>query len=166
MKTLILAGGCFWGVENLFRNQIGVIKTRVGYCGGHTVNPVYEQVKTGQTGHAESIEISYDKNLTTLRKLLIFFFKIHDSTTLNRQGNDIGSQYRSIIFYNDAEEREIAEKLVNEMNAAAFLPGKIVTEIIPAQPFYEAETHHQDYLVKYPNGYTCHFIRQSWSLPE
>ncbi len=164
MKKAILAGGCFWGMEDLFRKQPGVARTRVGYTGGHTVNPTYHDLCRGNTGHAEAIEITYDESQTTYRNLLIFFFKMHDPTTLNKQGNDRGSQYRSAIFYETDEQREVAENLIAEIDKAAFLPGKIVTEVVPAGPFYEAEPEHQDYLQKHPNGYTCHYVRDNWTL--
>jgi len=151
-------------MEDLFRKQPGVARTRVGYTGGHTVNPTYHDLCRGNTGHAEAIEITYDESQTTYRNLLIFFFKMHDPTTLNKQGNDRGSQYRSAIFYETDEQREVAENLIAEIDKAAFLPGKIVTEVVPAGPFYEAEPEHQDYLQKHPNGYTCHYVRDNWTL--
>ena len=166
MNKIILAGGCFWGMEDLFRKQIGVTETRVGYTGGHTNDPTYPKLCRGDTGHAEAIEITYDETQTNYRDLLIFFFKMHDPTTVNRQGNDLGSQYRSAIFYQTEEQKEVAEKLIKDIDAAGFLTGKIVTEVTPATTFYEAEEDHQDYLEKHPNGYTCHFIRDNWQLPE
>ncbi|MEM7650757.1 MAG: peptide-methionine (S)-S-oxide reductase MsrA [Pseudomonadota bacterium] len=165
-KTVILAGGCFWGMEDLFRKQPGIVSTRVGYTGGHTENPTYPDVKTGTTGHAEAIELVYDPTKTDFRAVLEFFFKMHDPTTKDRQGNDIGTQYRSAIFYADDEQKYIAETLIREIDAAAFLPSPVVTKIVPAQEFYEAEDFHQDYLEKNPNGYTCHFIRDAWTLPK
>lgn len=166
MKKAILAGGCFWGMEDLFRKQPGVTNTRVGYTGGHTENPTYQDICRGNTRHAEALELTYDETQTSYRDLLIFFFKMHDPTTLNRQGNDIGSQYRSVIFYDAAEEKEIAEKLIKQIDNAGLLPAPIMTEIAPASTFYEAEESHQDYLEKHPNGYTCHFVRENWHLPE
>ena len=159
LSSITLAGGCFWGVEELFRNEPGVVKTEVGYTGGHSDNPTYEEVKTGQTGHAEAIEVTYDKNQTNLKNLLHFFFSIHDPTTLNRQGNDIGSQYRSAIYYNNDEEKQIAKEVIEEVKAQNFWQKPIVTELIAFKKFYSAESYHQDYLQKHPNGYTCHFKR-------
>ncbi len=167
IKKAILAGGCFWGMEDLFRKQNGVVGTRVGYTGGSIKNPDYTIVRTGSSGHAESIEIEYDADVTDFRDLLEFFFKMHDPTTKDRQGNDKGSQYRSAIFYTDEEQKEVAEQLIDDIDAAGFLPGgKVVTQVVPAQDFYEAEEYHQDYLEKNPNGYTCHFVRDSWNLPK
>lgn len=165
MTRAILAGGCFWGMEDLFRKLPGVTATRVGYTGGTLPDPTYSHVKTGTTGHAEAIEITYDEPATDFRALLLFFFKMHDPTTLNRQGNDRGSQYRSAIFYEDENQKKTAETLIAELDAANILPGKIVTEVTPATAFYEAEAYHQDYLVKNPGGYTCHFVRADWTLP-
>jgi len=166
IKKAILAGGCFWGMQDLFRRQPGVTGTRVGYTGGNTENPDYNAVKTGRSGHAEAIEITYDDTRTNFRNLLEFFFQMHDPTTRNRQGNDMGSQYRSAIFYTDAEQQQTALSLIREINAAAFLPGPVVTELVPAGPFYEGEDYHQDYLEKNPGGYTCHFVRSNWKLPK
>jgi methionine-S-sulfoxide reductase len=155
-----LAGGCFWGMEELIRQQPGVLDTLVGYTGGHTVNPVYEQVHTGATGHAEAIQITFDPARTSYEAILTFFFHIHDPTTPNRQGNDIGSQYRSAIFYHDAEQKAVAERVKAKVDATGFWPRKVTTEIVPAGPFYPAEDYHQKYLVKNPGGYTCHFVRK------
>jgi peptide-methionine (S)-S-oxide reductase len=160
----ILAGGCFWGMQDLLRKQAGIISTRVGYTGGTLDNPTYKDVCTGQTGHAEAIEITFDPAITSYHKILEFFFQIHDPTTANRQGNDIGTQYRSAIFVLDAAQREEARTLIAELNAAGLFPGPIVTEITDADTFFEAEANHQDYLEHYPNGYTCHFIRPNWVL--
>jgi peptide methionine sulfoxide reductase msrA/msrB len=154
-----LAGGCFWGMEELIRQQPGVLETVVGYTGGTTVNPVYEQVHTGTTGHAEAIQITYDPAKTSYEALLNLFFHIHDPTTLNRQGNDIGTQYRSAIFYHSQEQKEVAERVKAKVDATGFWPRKVTTEIVPAGPFYPAEEYHQNYLVKHPGGYTCHFLR-------
>ncbi|MDR3670959.1 MAG: bifunctional methionine sulfoxide reductase B/A protein [Holophaga sp.] len=154
-----LAGGCFWGMEELIRQQPGVLATVVGYTGGTTVNPVYEQVHTGATGHAEAIQITYDPAKTSYEALLNLFFHIHDPTTLNRQGNDIGTQYRSAIFYHSPEQKEVAERVKAKVDATGFWPRKLTTEIVPAGPFYPAEEYHQKYLVKNPGGYTCHFLR-------
>jgi peptide methionine sulfoxide reductase msrA/msrB len=154
-----LAGGCFWGMEELIRQQPGVLDTLVGYTGGHTVNPVYEQVHTGATGHAEAIQITFDPAKTSYEAILTFFFHIHDPTTPNRQGNDIGSQYRSAIFYHDAEQKAVAERVKAKVDATGFWPRKVTTEIVAAGHFYPAEDYHQKYLVKNPGGYTCHFVR-------
>lgn len=158
-KSIVLAGGCFWGVEELFRAEKGVLKTRVGYSGGDTPNPTYETVKTGETGHAESIEVTYDPKVTDLKNILHFFFSIHNPTTLNQQGNDKGSQYRSAIFYNDDEEKAVAEQVIDEVTQKKFWDQPIVTEVIPFKEFFSAEAYHQDYLQKNPGGYTCHFKR-------
>jgi len=154
-----LAGGCFWGMEELIRQQPGVLGTLVGYTGGTTANPVYEQVHTGATGHAEAIQITFDPARTSYEAILTFFFHIHDPTTPNRQGNDIGSQYRSAIFYHDPEQKAVAERVKAKVDASGFWPRKVATEIVPAGPFYAAEDYHQNYLVKHPGGYTCHFVR-------
>ena len=164
IRKSILAGGCFWGMQDLFRNQPGVIGTRVGYTGGNTENPTYNTVKSGTTGHAESIEVTYDDSRTNFRHLLEFFFQMHDPTTKDRQGNDLGSQYRSAIFYEEEEQKQIALAVINEIDEAGFLKKPIVTEVVPAGQFYEAEEAHQDYLERYPDGYTCHFIRPNWRL--
>jgi peptide-methionine (S)-S-oxide reductase len=163
-ETAILAGGCFWGMEDLIRKLPGVVETQVGYTGGRTKNATYKEVKTGSTGHAEAIRITYDPSKTSYRALLEFFFQIHDPTTVDRQGNDIGSQYRSAIFYlGDAQKAE-AEKIIREIDASRKWPGKVATEIVPAGEWWDAEEFHQDYLEKYPDGYTCHFIRPGWAL--
>lgn len=151
-------------MEDLFRKQTGIISTRVGYTGGHTENPTYKDVCTGQTGHAEAIEVIFDQDKTSYRKVLEFFFQMHDPTTENRQGNDIGSQYRSAIFVTDDAQEETAQSLIQDINNAGFLDSPVVTTIEPAGPFYEAETYHQDYLEKNPGGYSCHFIRHKWAL--
>ncbi|MDZ7627839.1 MAG: peptide-methionine (S)-S-oxide reductase MsrA [Parvularculaceae bacterium] len=163
-KTAILAGGCFWGVEDLFRKLPGVVSTKVGYTGGATKNATYKDVKTGKTGHAEAILITYDPAATTFRALLEFFFQIHDPTTIDRQGNDVGSQYRSAIFYLDAEQKTDAETVIAAVNASGKWPGKVVTAVEPAGEWWDAEDFHQDYLIKYPDGYTCHFVRPNWKL--
>lgn len=160
----ILAGGCFWGVEDLFRKLPGVLDTEVGYTGGRTEGPVYKDVKTGATGHAEAIRITFDPARISYRQLLEFFFQIHDPTTLDRQGNDVGSQYRSAIFFLDAEQERVARATVADFEKSGVYGGKIVTEVVPAGPWFDAEDFHQDYLVKYPDGYTCHFIRPEWKL--
>jgi len=165
-QTITLAGGCFWGMQDLLRKRPGVISTRVGYTGGTTQNATYNTVKTGQTGHAESIEIRFDADVISLKEIYEVFFQIHDPTTLNRQGNDIGSQYRSVIFYADAEQKAQADKVIAAVNASGLWPGKVVTQLQPLGEFWEAESEHQDYLERFPEGYTCHFVRPDWKLPE
>jgi len=161
-ETAILAGGCFWGVQDLLRRYPGVLKTRVGYSGGDTPNATYRN----HGDHAEAIEIQFDPALISYRQLLEFFFQIHDPTTRNRQGNDIGRSYRSAIFYTSDEQRRVAEDTIADVDASGLWPGKVVTEIAPAGDFWEAEPEHQDYLERIPNGYTCHFIRPGWRLPK
>ena len=160
--TAILAGGCFWGVQDLIRVLPGVVSTRVGYTGGDNEHPTYRN----HPGHAEAVEITYDPAHTDYRTLLEFFFQIHDPSTLNRQGNDRGASYRSAIFYASDEQKRIAEDTIADVDASGLWPGKVVTEVAPAGPFWEAEPEHQDYLEKYPDGYTCHFIRPNWTLPH
>ncbi|MGH9459425.1 MAG: peptide-methionine (S)-S-oxide reductase MsrA [Thermoanaerobaculia bacterium] len=157
--TATLAGGCFWGVEEIFRTMPGVIETEVGYTGGDFVNPRYHDVKTGKTGHAESIRIVFDPSRVSYEEILRYFFRLHDPTTKNRQGNDMGSQYRSAIFYEDEEQKRVAEKVRAEVDASGKWPRPVVTEIVPAKVFYSAEDYHQDYLQKNPGGYTCHWVR-------
>jgi peptide-methionine (S)-S-oxide reductase len=159
-EKAILAGGCFWGVEELIRKMPGVLSTVVGYTGGDVPNATYRNHGT----HAEGIEIGFDSNKLTYRHLLEFFFQIHDPTTRNRQGNDRGTSYRSAIFYLNEEQKKTAEQLIAEMNASKKWPGPIVTELVPAGPFWNAEAEHQDYLQKNPGGYTCHYIRPDWTL--
>ena len=161
-EKAILAGGCFWGVEELIRALPGVESTTVGYTGGDVPNATYRNHGT----HAEGIEIFFDPEKISYRKLLEFFFSIHDPTTRNRQGNDVGASYRSAIFYLDDAQREIALQLIAELNAAKVYKHPIVTEVVPAGPFWVAEDYHQDYLQKYPTGYTCHYIRPEWKLAE
>ena len=161
-ETAILAGGCFWGMQDLIRKLPGVVNTRVGYTGGDVPNPTYRNHGT----HAESIEIDYDSNLISYRDLLEFFFQIHDPATLNRQGNDVGVSYRSEIFYVTEEQREEALRTIGDVDASGLWPGRVVTEVSPAGDFWEAEPEHQDYLERYPNGYTCHFPRHGWKLPQ
>ncbi len=163
-ERAILAGGCFWGMEELFRNLDGVMDTTAGYTGGHVPNPNYDMIKSHNTGHAEAIEIIFDSEITSYRKILEFFFQIHDPTQLNRQGNDIGDSYRSAIFYLSDEQKLAAEEVIKEISSSGKWPGEIVTQIVPASEFYEAEGYHQDYLQSYPDGYTCHFIRPNWKL--
>ncbi|MFQ6332532.1 peptide-methionine (S)-S-oxide reductase MsrA [Methylophilus sp. 3sh_L] len=160
--NIILAGGCFWGMQDLIRRLPGVISTRVGYTGGEVANATYKN----HGNHAEAIEITFDPAKISLRQLLVFFFQIHDPTTLNRQGNDLGPSYRSAIFYANAEQKAVAEQLISEMNASGIWPGKVVTELTPAADFWLAEPEHQDYLLRYPNGYTCHGLRPQWILPQ
>jgi methionine-S-sulfoxide reductase len=161
MKTEIatLAGGCFWGVEELLRQQPGVLRTTVGYAGGSTPNPKYDQVKTGKTGHAETIEIEFDPDIISFESVLLFFFSMHDPTTLNRQGNDVGSQYRSAIFYHGDNQRLVAEKIREKVDKSGAWKKPVVTEIVQASTFFPAEDYHQSYLQKNPNGYTCHWVR-------
>jgi peptide-methionine (S)-S-oxide reductase len=161
-ETAILAGGCFWGMEQLLRRQPGVLSTRVGYTGGDVPNATYRHHGT----HAEAIEVVFDPRQIGYRRILEFFFQIHDPTTMDRQGNDIGTSYRSAIFYLNDEQKRVAEETVADVDAAGLWPGKVVTAIEPAGPFWEAEPEHQDYLERYPNGYTCHFVRPDWKLPE
>jgi len=155
--TATLAGGCFWGVEELVRKLPGVTDTTVGYAGGTLDKPRYEDVKTGRTGHAESLQIEFDPSKISYDDILDFFFRLHDPTTANRQGNDIGTQYRSAIFYHDDAQRDAAQRAIQR--AQPKWPRPIVTEVVPFTNFYEAEDYHQDYLQRYPNGYTCHYLR-------
>lgn len=159
VEVAILAGGCFWGMEEIIRNIPGVTNTEVGYTGGVIPNPKYEDVKTGKTGHAEAIRVEFNPKILSFEQLLSFFFRLHDPTTLNRQGNDIGSQYRSAIFYNDDLQKSVALKKIQEVNASEKWKSKIVTEVVKATTFYPAEAYHQDYLKKNPGGYTCHYLR-------
>ncbi len=161
-ETAILAGGCFWGVQQLVRRLPGVVSTRVGYSGGDVANATYRNHGT----HAEAIEIIFDPDKTSFRDLLEFFFQIHDPSTLNRQGNDRGLSYRSAIFYTSEEQKQVALDTIADVDASGLWPGKAVTEVEPAGAFWEAEPEHQDYLEKYPNGYTCHFVRPNWKLPK
>jgi peptide-methionine (S)-S-oxide reductase len=161
-ERAVLAGGCFWGVQELIRKYPGVISTRVGYSGGDVPNATYRNHGT----HAEAIEIVFDPQKITYRKLLEFFFQIHDPTTRNRQGNDLGTSYRSAIFYTTEEQKRVAEDTIADVDASGLWPGKVVTEVTPAGAFWEAEPEHQDYLQNFPNGYTCHFVRPGWVLPK
>ena len=160
-EKAILAGGCFWGVEELIRDLPGVTSTVVGYTGGNVRTATYRN----HDGHAEAIAITFNPEQLSYRKLLEFFFQIHNPTTKNRQGNDVGTSYRSAIFYLNEEQKKTAEALINEMNASGIWPGPIVTEVVPATDFWNAEEEHQDYLRKHPNGYTCHYVRPNWQLP-
>lgn len=161
-ERAVLAGGCFWGVQDLFRKYPGVIKTRVGYSGGKTPNATYRN----HGNHAEAVEILFDPEKISFRQILEFFFQIHDPTTRNRQGNDVGTSYRSAIYYTTEEQRLIAEDTIADVDASGLWPGKAVTEVAPAGDFWEAEPEHQDYLQRNPFGYTCHFIRPDWTLPR
>lgn len=161
-ERAILAGGCFWGMQDLIRKMPGVLSTRVGYSGGDVLNATYRNHDT----HAEAIEIVFDPNVVSYRTLLEFFFQIHDPTTRNRQGNDTGTSYRSGIYYTSTEQKRAAEDTIADVEASGLWPGKVVTEVAPAGPFWEAEPEHQDYLEKYPDGYTCHFVRPNWKLPH
>jgi peptide methionine sulfoxide reductase msrA/msrB len=158
-EVATLAGGCFWGVQELIRKLPGVVSSTVGYTGGSTVNPRYEDVHTGRTGHAEAVQIVFDPRQISYESILRTFFRLHDPTTLNRQGNDMGSQYRSAIFWNSDEQRRTAERVKAEVDASSKWDKKVVTEIVKAGPFYQAEDYHQDYLQKNPGGYTCHYLR-------
>jgi peptide-methionine (S)-S-oxide reductase len=159
-EKAILAGGCFWGVEELVRDFPGVLSTRVGYSGGDVKNATYRN----HGSNAEAITITFNPEKLSYRKLLEFFFQIHNPTTKNKQGNDVGASYRSAIFYLDEEQKKIAENLISEMNASGKWPGTIVTEVAPAGDFWDAEEEHQNYLKKHPYGYTCHYIRPEWKL--
>lgn len=161
-ERAVLAGGCFWGMQALLRRHEGVISTRVGYTGGDVPNATYRNHGT----HAEAVEIIFDPDKVSYRELLEFFFQIHDPTTLNRQGNDIGMSYRSAIFYTSEEQKRIAEDTIADVDASGLWPGKVVTEVVPAGDFWEAEPEHQDYLERYPDGYTCHYVRPNWRLPR
>jgi peptide-methionine (S)-S-oxide reductase len=161
-ERAVLAGGCFWGMQDLLRRYPGVISTRVGYTGGNVANATYRN----HEGHAEAIEIIFDPSRISYRRLLELFFQIHDPTTLNRQGNDVGTSYRSTIFYTTDEQKEVSEETIADVNASGLWPGKVVTEVVPAGAFWQAEPEHQDYLVRIPNGYTCHFIGPNWVLPN
>ena len=161
-ETAILAGGCFWGMQDLIRKRPGVVSTRVGYTGGTVENATYRH----HDGHAEAIEIIFDPAVISYRDILAFFFQIHDPTTMDRQGNDVGTSYRSAIFYLDDAQRQIADDVIADVDASGLWPGKVVTEVGPLGPFWEAEPEHQDYLERYPNGYTCHFPRPDWVLPH
>lgn len=159
-KKAYIAGGCFWGMEDLFRVRPGIRDTEVGYQGGENDNPTYRN----HPGHAEGIELTYDPNETSFKEILDFFFRMHDPTTVDRQGNDRGSSYRSAIFYQNDEEKAIAEEMIGLVNASGKWPNKVATTLEPFTPFWPAEDYHQDYLIKNPNGYTCHFIRSEESF--
>jgi peptide-methionine (S)-S-oxide reductase len=161
-EKAILAGGCFWGMQDLIRKRDGVLASRVGYTGGEVPNATYRN----HGSHAESIEIVFDPQQVSYRDLLEFFFQVHDPTTKNRQGNDVGVSYRSAIFYTSDEQRRVAQDAIADVDASGLWPGKVVTEVSPAGPFWEAEPEHQDYLERYPAGYTCHYVRPDWKLPH
>ena len=161
-EKAILAGGCFWGMQDLIRRRPGVLSTRVGYSGGDVADATYRN----HGSHAEAIEIDFDPATTSYREILEWFFQIHDPTTPNRQGNDRGSSYRSAIYYLDEEQKGVAFDTIADVDASGIWPGKVVTEVVPAGPFWEAEPEHQDYLERLPNGYTCHFARPGWVLPR
>jgi peptide-methionine (S)-S-oxide reductase len=161
-EKAILAGGCFWGMQDLIRKMPGVQHTRVGYSGGDVANATYRN----HGSHAEAIEIIYDPAVLSYRKILEFFFQIHDPSTPNRQGNDLGTSYRSAIYYLNEQQKATAEDTIADVNASGLWPGKVATELAPAGPFWEAEPEHQDYLERIPNGYTCHYVRPGWVLPK
>ncbi len=161
-ERAVLAGGCFWGMQDLIRKKPGVRSTRVGYTGGSVVNATYRN----HDGHAEAIEILFDPAVISFRTLLEFFFQIHDPTTKDRQGNDRGSSYRSAIFTTSDEQVRVAKDTIADVEASGLWPGRVVTEVVPAGAFWEAEPEHQDYLQRIPNGYTCHFVRPGWKLPH
>ena len=161
-ERAVLAGGCFWGMQDLIRKLPGVISTRVGYTGGDVAHATYRN----HGDHAEGIEITFNPEMTNYRTMLEFFFQIHEPTTSNRQGNDRGRAYRSAIYYGSPDQKRIAEDTIADVNASGLWPNKVVTELEPVRDFWEAEPEHQDYLEKYPNGYTCHFIRPAWKLPK
>jgi peptide-methionine (S)-S-oxide reductase len=161
-EKAILAGGCFWGMQDLIRRRPGVLSTRVGYTGGDVPHATYRN----HGSHAEAIEIVFDPGQISYRDLLEFFFQVHDPTTRNRQGNDVGLSYRSAIFYTSDQQKRVAYDTIADVGASGLWPGKVVTEVEPAGPFWEAEPEHQDYLERYPDGYTCHFARPNWKLPH
>ena len=161
-ERALLAGGCFWGAQDLIRRRDGVLSTRVGYTGGDVPRATYRN----HGSHAEAVEIVFDPARISFRDILEFFFQIHDPSTRNRQGNDVGTSYRSAIFYTSEEQKRIAEDTIADVDASKLWPGKVVTEVAPAGDFWEAEPEHQDYLVNNPGGYTCHFVRPKWKLPK
>lgn len=161
-ERAVLAGGCFWGMQDLIRNMPGVRSTRVGYTGGEVPNATYRN----HGNHAEAIEIEFDAEIISYRDILVFFFQIHDPSTTDRQGNDRGASYRSEIFYTTDEQKSVAEKTIDDVNASGLWPGPVVTKVSPVGDFWQAEPEHQDYLKRIPNGYTCHFPRPDWVLPD
>ncbi len=160
LERAVLAGGCFWGMQDLIRKIPGVVATRVGYSGGDVANATYRH----HGSHAEAIEIRFDPTKLTYRRLLEHFFQVHDPTTRDRQGNDVGTSYRSAIFYVDDQQKGVAEATIADVEASGRWPGPVVTEVVPAGPFWEAEPEHQDYLERYPDGYTCHYVRPDWTV--
>ncbi len=160
-EKAILAGGCFWGMQDLVRKMDGVVSTRVGYSGGDVANATYQRHGT----HAEAIEVVFDPARLSYRKLLEFFFQVHDPSTRDRQGNDRGKSYRSAIYFTSDEQKRIAEDTIADVDASGLWPGRVVTEVAAAGPFWQAEPEHQDYLERIPNGYTCHYVRPDWKLP-
>ncbi len=165
-ETAYLAGGCFWGMQDLIRRLPGVVSTQVGYTGGELPNATYQHVRTGTTGHTEAIEVVFDPDQVSYRDILELFFQIHDPTTPDRQGNDRGTQYRSAIFWLSDAQRDVAEDTIADVEASGLWPGKVVTEVTQAGDFWPAEPEHQDYLERIPHGYTCHFVRPDWKLPK
>ena len=161
-EKAVLAGGCFWGMQELLRDYPGVLSTRVGYTGGEVPNATYRN----HGNHAEALEVVFDPEKISFRRILEFFFRIHDPSTPNRQGNDRGASYRSAIYFTSPQQEQTARETIADVNASGIWPGKVVTEVAPAGQFWLAEPEHQDYLQRYPNGYTCHFIRQDWKLPQ
>jgi len=159
-QTAYLAGGCFWGMEELLRLIPGVLETEVGYSGGHTSDACYEQVRSGDTGHAEALKIVFDPQQLSYRHLLFEFFRMHNPTTYDKQGNDIGSQYRSAIFYLDAEQKRIADEVIETVDASGDWGARVITQVVPFKAFSRAEEYHQKYLRKHPHGYTCHYMRR------
>ncbi len=159
LNYVIVAGGCFWGLEDLLRNQDGVTSTKVGYSGGDFDDPTYADIRTGKTGHAEAVRVEFDEDEISLEEVLHYFFKIHDPTTTNRQGNDVGTSYRSAVFYRDDAQKEIIENVIDEVNEIGRFENEVVTTVALEKEFYDAEEYHQNYLQKNPNGYTCHFER-------
>jgi len=160
-ERAVLAGGCFWGMQDLIRKMDGVISTRVGYSGGDVANATYRNHGT----HAEAIEVIFDPAKLSFRRLLEFFFQVHDPTTKNRQGNDVGMSYRSGIYFTSDEQKQAALDTIADVEVSGLWPGRVVTEVQPAGPFWQAEPEHQDYLQRIPHGYTCHFVRPGWKLP-
>ncbi|MBN42833.1 MAG: peptide-methionine (S)-S-oxide reductase [Alphaproteobacteria bacterium] len=165
-ETALLAGGCFWGMQDLIRQLTGVKSTRVGYTGGEVPNATYRDVCTGTTGHTEAIEVIFDPDQVSYRNILELFFQIHDPTTPDRQGNDRGTQYRSAIFWLNDNQRRVAEDTIADVEASGLWPDELVTQVRQANDFWEAEPEHQDYLERHPDGYTCHFVRPAWKLPK
>jgi peptide-methionine (S)-S-oxide reductase len=161
-ERAVLAGGCFWGVQDLIRRYDGVLSTRAGYTGGDVPHATYGNHRN----HAEAVEIIFDPARISFRQLLEFFFQIHDPSTRNRQGNDVGASYRSAIFYTSEDQKRIAQDTIADVDASGLWPGNAVTEVVPAGDFWEAESEHQDYLLQNPEGYTCHFVRPHWKLPR